>query len=127
MTKEELIAKAAVRGGVTQREIRHGLNAVIEILVEAFENDTNVAIAGLGTFQVKKRSNVKKYIPEDGKGPVKGVKGGRAMHIVPDRKAIKFTPSPYIDLKYMDRKEQRPFKIKEQEKPNEKSKNPRKG
>lgn len=63
MNKEQVIAKAAQRGGMTQREVRDSLNAVIEVLVEAFENDVNVAIAGLGTFQVRKRCNVKKYLP----------------------------------------------------------------
>lgn len=86
---------------MTQREIRNGLNAIIEALVDAFENDTDVAIAGLGTFQVRKRSNVKKYLPEDGKGPAKGVKGGRAMCIVPDRRVIKFNPAPYINREYI--------------------------
>lgn len=102
MNKEQLIADAARRGGMTQREIRNGLNALIESLVDAFENDTDVAIAGLGTFQVRKRSNVKKYLPEDGKGPMKGVKGGRTMCIVPDRRVIKFNPAPYINREYIE-------------------------
>lgn len=100
MNKEQLIAKAARRSGMTQREVRNGLNAVIETLVEAFENDIDVAIAGLGTFQVRKRSNVKKYLPEDGKGPVKGVKGGRVMYDISDRRVIKFNPAPYIQREY---------------------------
>ena len=100
MNKEQVIAKAAERAGMTQREIRNGLNAIIEVLVEAFESDTNVAIAGLGTFQVKRKSNVKKYLPEDGRGPIKGVKGGRAMCIVRDRRVIKFNPAPYIQREY---------------------------
>ena len=100
MNKEQLIAKAARRGGMTQREVRNSLNAVIETLVEAFENDIDVAIAGLGTFQVKKRSNVKKYLPKDGKGPVKGVKGDRVMYDISDRRVIKFNPAPYIRREY---------------------------
>lgn len=102
MNKEQLIADAARRGGMTQREIRNGLNAIIESLVNAFENDTDVAIAGLGTFQVRKRSNVKKYLPKDGKGPAKGVKGDRAMCIVPDRRVIKFNPAPYVNREYIE-------------------------
>lgn len=102
MNKEQLIAKAACRGGMTQREVRNGLNAIIDTLVEAFENDIDVAIAGLGTFQVKKRSNVKKYLPKDGKGPAKGVKGGRDICIVPDRRVIKFNPAPHIKREYSD-------------------------
>lgn len=102
MNKEQLIADAARRSGMTQREIRNGLNALIESLVEAFENDIDVAIAGLGTFQVRKRSNVKKYLPEDGKGPIKGIKGSRAMCIVPDRRFIKFNPAPYINREYRE-------------------------
>lgn len=42
------MAKAACKGGMTQKEVRSGLNALIESLVEAFENDTDVAIARLG-------------------------------------------------------------------------------
>lgn len=119
MNKEQLIADAARRGGMTQREIRNGLNAVIEVLVEAFESDTNVAIAGLGTFQVRKKSNVKKYLPEDGGGPVKGVRGGRAMCIVPDRRVIKFNPAPYIQRRYTDDKQLRPVKLEDKEKDKE--------
>lgn len=116
MNKEQVIAKAAVRAGVTQREIRNGLNAIIEILVDAFESDTNVAIAGLGTFQVKKKCNVKKYLPEDGGGPVKGVRGGRAMCIIPDRRLIKFNPAPYIQRRYTDDNRLRPVKLEDKEK-----------
>lgn len=119
MNKEQLIAEAAVRAGVTQREVRNELNAIIEVLVEAFESDTNVAIAGLGTFQVKKKSNVKKYLPEDGRGPIKGVKGGRAMCIVPDRRIIKFNPVPYIQRRYTDDNRLRPVNIEDKEKDKE--------
>lgn len=111
MNKEQLIADAARRSGMTQREIRNGLNALIESLVEAFESDTDVAIAGLGTFQVRKRSNVKKYLPEDGKGPMKGVKGGRAMCVIPDRRAIKFNPAPYINREYREDHSPRLIKV----------------
>lgn len=119
MNKEQLIANAARRAGITQREVRNGLNAIIEVLVEAFESDTNVAIAGLGTFQVKKKSNVKKYLPEDGRGPIKGVKGGRAMCIVPDRRIIKFNPAPYIQRRYTDDNRLRPVNLEDKEKDKE--------
>lgn len=101
MNKEQVIARAARKGGLTQKEVRSGLNAVIEVLVEAFENDTNVAIAGLGTFQVKKRSNVKKYLPENGMGPAKGVTGSRTMISISDRRYIQFNPAPYINREYI--------------------------
>lgn len=97
MNKEQLIVDAARRSGLTQREVRDGLNAVIEALVHAFESDINVAIAGLGTFQVRKRCNVRKYLPENGKGPVKGVTGGRTMVVINDRRYIQFNPAPYIN------------------------------
>lgn len=119
MNKEQLIADAARRGGLTQREVRNGLNAVIESLVDAFEKDIDIAIAGLGTFQVRRRSNVKKYLPEDGGGPVKGVRGGRAMCIIPDRRVIKFNPAPYIQRRYTDDKQLRPVKLENQEKDKE--------
>ena len=117
MNKEQLIADAARISGMTQREIRNGLNALIESLVEAFESDTDVAIAGLGTFQVRKRCNVKKYLPEDGKGPMKGVKGGRAMCIIPDRRVIKFNPAPYINREYLKDNSPRLIKLKDEESP----------
>lgn len=115
MNKEQLIADAARRGGMTQREIRNGLNALIESLVDAFENDTDVAIAGLGTFQVRKRINVKKYLPEDGKGPMKGVKGGRTMCIVPDRRVIKFNPAPYINRECIEDHSSRLIELEDEE------------
>lgn len=103
MNKEQLMAKSACKGGMTQKEVRNGFNAIIETLVEAFENDTDVAIAGLGTFQVKRRSNVKKYLPKDGKGPVKGVKGARIMYGISDQRAIKFNLAPYIQREYIEK------------------------
>lgn len=106
MNKEQVIAKAALKGNMTQREIRNSLNAVIEVLVEAFENDVNVAIAGLGTFQVRKRCNVKKYLPENGKGPVKGVAGERAMVVISDRKYIRFNPSLQLREKCINKSSQ---------------------
>lgn len=115
MNKEQLIAKAARRGGMTQREVRNGLNAVIETLIEAFENDIDVAIAGLGTFQVRKRSNVKKYPPKDGKGPVKRVKGGRVMYGISDRKVIKFNPASYIRWEYSEGNSSRLIELKGEE------------
>lgn len=42
MNKEQLIADTARRSGLTQREVRNGLNAVIETLVHAFESDIHV-------------------------------------------------------------------------------------
>lgn len=84
MNKEQLIAKAALKGGMTQREVRNGLNAVIEVLAEAFENDMKVTIAGLGIFQVKRKHNIKKYLPVNGKGPTKGVTDERAMFVFSD-------------------------------------------
>lgn len=67
MNKAQLIAKAARKGNITQWEVRQGLDAVIEVLVEAFENETNVAIAGLGTFLVKRRGTVRKNLPQMGR------------------------------------------------------------
>lgn len=92
MNKEQLIARAAVKSGLTQREVRNGLNAVILALAEAFENDKNVSIAGLGTFIIRKRNNIKKYLPEDGSGPTKNVKGKHAMFQLGERKYIRFLP-----------------------------------
>lgn len=100
MNKEQLIAQAARKAGLTQREVRNALNAVIETMVTAFENDTNIAIAGLGTFQVKKRGKVKKLLPQNGKGPVKGVTGRRTMVDIAERRAIKFNPTRYINREY---------------------------
>lgn len=100
MTKEQVIAEAARRSELTQREIRKSLNVVIEVMVEAFENDTSIAIAGLGTFQVKKRGQVMKLLPENGKGPAKGEAGKRALFVIGEKRSIKFNPAPYINLDY---------------------------
>lgn len=98
MNKSQLIAEAARRGNITQREVRASLDAVIEVMVDALEHDTNIAVTGLGTFRVRKRCNVKKYLPEDGRGPVKGVTGGRVMRTISDRRYIQFNPAPCISL-----------------------------
>lgn len=102
MNKEQLIAKAAQKRNVPRREIRDNLNAVIEVLVEALENDTNIAIAGLGTFQVKRRGKTKKVLPINGKVPDKGESVETAMFTIPERKYIKFNPAPHIKRNYSD-------------------------
>lgn len=39
MNKAQLIAAAARKGGVTQREVSTSLDAIIEVMAEAFEKD----------------------------------------------------------------------------------------
>ena len=45
---------------------------------------------------------MKKYLPKDGKEPIKGVKGGRVMCIVPDQRVVKFNLAPYIQREYIE-------------------------
>lgn len=101
MNKAQLIAAAARKGGLTQREISTSLDAIIEVMAEAFENDMKVTIAGLGIFQVKRKHNIKKYLPVNGKGPTKGVTDERAMFVFSDRRYLQFTPSLQIRKKFM--------------------------
>lgn len=100
MNKEQLISKVAQKRRTPYKVVRNCLNDIIEVLVEAFESDTNVAITGLGTFQVKKRAPTKRILPNNGKGPGKG--GDKVVLTVPEKRCIKFNPSPHINRYYSE-------------------------
>jgi nucleoid DNA-binding protein len=55
MNNKEFIAELAQRSGYTQADTQKLVNTVIGSMGDAFEGGENVALAGFGSFEVKKR------------------------------------------------------------------------
>ena len=55
MNNKEFIAELAQRSGYTQADTQKLVNTVIDSMGDAFEGGENVALAGFGSFEVKKR------------------------------------------------------------------------
>lgn len=96
MNKEQLIVKIARKKKMTYKEVADCLDGMIETLAEAFESGNDVTIAGLGIFRIKKRSQTKKVLPNNGNGPGKG--GEKIVLNIPEKKHIKFSLSSRIKL-----------------------------
>ncbi len=56
MTKAELITKVAEKSGLTQKDSRAALDAVIAAINEALAAGERVQLSGLGTFDTKERA-----------------------------------------------------------------------
>jgi DNA-binding protein HU-beta len=67
MTKAELVAKVAEKAGLKKIEAERTVNAVVEVLEEAFKKGERVAVPGLGVFNVKERKARKGVNPKTGK------------------------------------------------------------
>lgn len=56
MTKKELIAAMAEKTEQTKKDTEVMLNTLIDVISEALSNGEEVAIAGLGKFEVRERA-----------------------------------------------------------------------
>lgn len=56
MTKKELVAAMAEKTEMTKKDSEVMLNALIDVVSEALTNGEEVAIAGLGKFEVRERA-----------------------------------------------------------------------
>ena len=56
MNKNELIAAAAEKAGLSKKDTEKALAAVLESVTEALANGDKVSLVGFGTFEVKSRN-----------------------------------------------------------------------
>ena len=56
MTKTELVAAAAKKSGLTQKDTDKALNALMEAVSEALANGDKVQLTGFGTFEVREKA-----------------------------------------------------------------------
>ena len=60
MNDKELINELAEESGYTKEDSQRLVKSLIDTMSEDFEKGENVTISGFGTFEVKKRMEVKK-------------------------------------------------------------------
>lgn len=63
MNKKQLIAAAAKKCGVTQKQTEEITEAVFQCIEEALSQEQRVTISGFGTFEAKKRPARKHRLP----------------------------------------------------------------
>jgi len=56
MTKQDLIAGAAQKTGVTKKAAQEVLDTMLEMITKSLKKGETVTITGFGTFRVSKRS-----------------------------------------------------------------------
>ncbi len=56
MTKTELVAAAAKKSGLTQKDTDKALSALMEAVSEALANGDKVQLTGFGTFEVREKA-----------------------------------------------------------------------
>ncbi|MBR6045940.1 MAG: HU family DNA-binding protein [Ruminococcus sp.] len=86
MTKAELVAAIAAKGGYsTKKEAEKALAAVVDSITEALTNGDKVSLVGFGTFEVRNRAAKQAINPATKKAikvPAKKVpafKAGKAL------------------------------------------------
>lgn len=85
MTKKEMINVLSDRLGFTAKDTQRCVEATVEMIVGEVEGNGYINVAGLGSFQVVKRSATKKRNPRTGE-----------QIDVPAKQAIKFKPSKFF-------------------------------
>ncbi len=55
MNKSELVDSVANLSGLTKKDSESAVNAVLESIAHALENDDKVTLVGFGTFEVRER------------------------------------------------------------------------
>lgn len=81
MTKSELVAKIAMKSGLTKTDAEKALNAFQDSVMEAVKKNDKVTLVGFGSFEQKQRQARKGRNPQTG-----------AEIKIPAGKAPKFTP-----------------------------------
>lgn len=70
MTKKELVAAMAAKTEMTKKDTEEMLNTLVETICESLENGEEVAIAGLGKFEVRERAERNGRNPSTGEAIV---------------------------------------------------------
>ena len=56
MNKQELISAAAEKTGLSKKDTEMTINAALETIVQALEENEKVQLVGFGSFEVKQRA-----------------------------------------------------------------------
>ncbi|MEZ0535979.1 HU family DNA-binding protein [Caldicellulosiruptoraceae bacterium PP1] len=64
MTKEQLIKAMATKSGLTQKDTEKLLNAFVDSVTEALQNNDKVQLVGFGSFEVRERAERKGKNPQ---------------------------------------------------------------
>ena len=79
MTKAELVAKIASKGGITKSQADKALNGFVSAVSAALSGGDKITLVGFGTFSISARA------PREGRNPRTGAKIK-----IPASKAVKF-------------------------------------
>ena len=82
MTKRELVVKIAEETQLTQREVRHIVQMLLDLVVDSLVEGDTVELRNFGVFSVRRR---KARVGRNPKAPGKGVP-------IPSRRVVKFKP-----------------------------------
>lgn len=82
MNKAQLVSEVAKRAGLTKKDSKAAVDAVLSAIKDALSKGQKVRLIGFGTFEVRKRAKRR------GKNP----KTGQVINI-PERKVPAFKPS----------------------------------
>ena len=81
MNKQDLVAEAAKRAGMSKTDVGRAVDATLETIVDALKSADDVRLVGFGTFSVSSRSATMGRNPRTGE-PIK----------IPASKRGKFKP-----------------------------------
>lgn len=93
MNTHALVRLAAARGGLTQREMRRALDALVESITGELALGNDVHIAGLGMLRVREYAPGMKYLPAGGQAPGKGREVERCLMMAGGRRTVRLYPA----------------------------------
>ncbi len=85
MTKDDIVNQISMKTGLTKKDVKVMVEAMLATLKEAFLNEERVELRGFGIFQTKLRKGKK------GKNP----RTNEDIYI-PDKKTVVFKPSKTV-------------------------------
>ena len=85
MTKDDIVTQISMKTGITKKDVKVMVEAMLSTLKEAFLNEERVELRGFGIFQTKLRKGKK------GKNP----RTNEDIYI-PDKKTVVFKPSKTV-------------------------------
>lgn len=93
MNTHALVRLAAAKGGLTQREMRRALDALVESITGELALGNDVHIAGLGMLRVREYAPGMKYLPSGGQAPGKGREVERCLRMAGGRRTVRLYPA----------------------------------
>lgn len=71
MTKQDLVAGAAAKTGMTKKAAQDVLDSMLETITKSLKKGENVTITGFGTFRISKRAARKGVNPRNPQQSIK--------------------------------------------------------